>query len=185
VLSTKIRCRFCLQFLLCYLKGIPITWSLSIPFRLDISFKPPLMYKSALKYLPDLLSGISSLIPLFLPYIKSRSISNIPENHTLLYNIAYIMDTGSTDTCDSNIFHATHKDHCKHGYYTSNQINHILLLWCKIHQFHTKLKVSILLHIFNQIPSCKSLIFIDSFFSEIHWSLTHYNLFSYLISIEK
>jgi len=103
-------------------------------------------------------------------------------NHTLQSNIEYIIDMGSTDTSDSNIFHVTDKHNCNHGYNTSNWITHILLLlWLKIHQFHTKLKVSILLYIKNQIPLYKCLISIESFFSEMHWSLTYYNNISYLI----
>ena len=104
--------------------------------------------KTMLKYLLDVLSGISSNIHLFLPYRKSHSMSKIPKIHLLLHYIKCITEIGSDDHCDIEISEAAHKIIIKDCYHSSNKVNYIqqMMQW-KTCLFHIKLRVSILLHI--------------------------------------
>jgi hypothetical protein len=81
--------------------------------------------ETALRFLQDVLSGISSNIQLFLPYRMSHSMSRIPNIHSLLHYIKCIGEMGSADNSDIEISEATHKNLLENGYCSSNKVNYI------------------------------------------------------------
>jgi hypothetical protein len=109
--------------------------------------------ETTLKYLQDVLTGISSNIHLFLPYRKSHSMCKILKIHSLLHYIKCITEMGSTDIRDTKISEATHKNIIKDGYHSSDKVNYIaqMLRW-EMHQFHIKSRVRILQHIVKSYP---------------------------------
>jgi len=109
--------------------------------------------ETTLKYLQDVLSGISSNLHLFLPYRKSHSMSMIPKIHSLLHFIECIREMGSVDNCDTELSDAAPTNLIKNGNCSSNMVNYIpqMLRWetCLL---HIKSRVSILLHIVKSDP---------------------------------
>jgi hypothetical protein len=109
--------------------------------------------KTTLKYLQDVLCGISSNIHLFQWYHKRYSMIKILKIDSLLHYIKCISEMGSAANSDSEILEATHKILIKDGYHTSSNVNCILqMLWWEMHLFHIKSRVSILLHIMQSNP---------------------------------
>ncbi|KAF8248253.1 hypothetical protein K440DRAFT_504630, partial [Wilcoxina mikolae CBS 423.85] len=82
--------------------------------------------ETRLRYVQDGLHGISRNIHLFLPYRHNQSISKIPKIYPLFHYIECIKEMGSTNTSDTEVSEAAHKNLIKDGYRASNKVDYIL-----------------------------------------------------------
>ncbi|KAF8247213.1 hypothetical protein K440DRAFT_514233, partial [Wilcoxina mikolae CBS 423.85] len=87
--------------------------------------------ETTLRYLQDVLHGISRNIHLFLPYRHNQSISKIPKIHSIFHYIECIKEIRSADNSDIEVSEAAHKNLIKDGYHASNKVNYIpqMLRW--------------------------------------------------------
>ncbi|KAF8247202.1 hypothetical protein K440DRAFT_551698, partial [Wilcoxina mikolae CBS 423.85] len=81
--------------------------------------------ETTLRYLQDVLYGISRNIHLLLPYHHNQSIRKIPKIHSLFHYIECIKEMGCADNSDTEVSEAAHKNLIKDGYRASNKVDYI------------------------------------------------------------
>jgi len=140
-------------------------------FILNARYHPHI--KTTLKYLLDVLSGISSHIHRILPYRRSHSLSKIFKIDCLLHYIEYTWKISSANYSNTEMSKTAHRNLIKDSYHSFNNVNYIpqMLQW-KMCLFDVKLKVSILLQIidsdrlFLKADICRKLLVGDSLTSD-------------------
>jgi len=121
------------------------------------------------KYLQTALSGISSNIHLFLPYCKSRSMSEMPIINSVPHYIECIRDLGCAKHSETEMYESTDKNLFEDGYHSFNKVSYIPQMWqLERCLFHIKSRVHIQLHIVKtdlispKADMCRKLLVGDS-----------------------